>query len=85
MPDYPITHDTTHQRFSLMVEGQESYLTYLVAADGSWNFNYSFTPPEHRGKGLARRLVVHAKAYCEAHAIRYRATCPYVAYTLERL
>ena len=44
-----IQHDPTHQRFSLFVDGQESYLTYMVRADGSWNFNYSFTPPAQRG------------------------------------
>jgi predicted GNAT family acetyltransferase len=80
-----IQHDPTHQRFSLFVEGQESYITYMVRADGSWNFNYAFTPPAQRGQGLARRLVAYTKALCDTQGIRYSASCPYVAYTLERI
>jgi predicted GNAT family acetyltransferase len=79
-----IVHDQQRQRFSLFVEGAESYLTYMVSAQGQWNFNFSFTPPALRGQGLARRLVLHARDYCREQGITYVASCPYVAHTLDR-
>lgn len=80
-----IIHNEKDQRFSTVQMGQESYMTYRVRADGTWVFNYSFTPPAHRGQGIGRDLVLYARDYVRSRNIPYVATCPFVAATLERL
>jgi predicted GNAT family acetyltransferase len=80
----PIEHDETEQEFRLQIApGTEAHLSYS-ALGGVHDFQSTYVPPGHRGKGIASRLVQHAMDHARANGWRVRASCSYVQAWLAR-
>lgn len=77
--DLDIRHDEQAQRYTVLRDGQEvGLLTYRVVGDGLLDFTHTYVPPEHRGRGIAERLVEHALEETLQRGYRFRASCWYV-------
>lgn len=74
-----IRHDERRRRFVTAVEGGEAVLDYDKVADDTLDYKHTFVPPEHRGRGIAGRLVRHALDYARDHDLKIIPTCPFVA------
>lgn len=80
-PDIAIVHQPDQQRFVgyLNHSTAEAQLTYQLLGDNRINFNYSYVPPEFRGKGVAKRLVMDGLNWARAQGYSLQASCSYVA------
>lgn len=54
-------------------------LTWRLRSEGVRVANHTFTPPEARGKGIARKLVDALIADARDQGFKIVPTCPYVA------
>jgi uncharacterized protein len=67
-------------RYALQLDdGTEAELTFRRDGDGDMVIDHTFTPPKHRGRGIALRLVKQAVADAHAGGFRIVPLCPYVA------
>lgn len=77
--DLDIRHDEQARRYTVLHDGQEvGLLTYRVAGDDLLDFTHTYVPPEHRGRGIAEKLVEHALEETLQRGWRFRASCWYV-------
>lgn len=77
--DMDIHHDEQAKRFTVTSNGQEvGLLTYRVLGDGLVDFTHTYVPPEHRGRGIAEKLVEHALEETLQRGWRFHASCWYV-------
>ena len=77
--DLDIQHDEQGKRYTVTQDGREvGLLTYRVVGDGLLDFTHTYVPPEHRGRGIAERLVEHALEETMQRGCRFRASCWYV-------
>ena len=52
-----ITHDAARQRYSLIVDGVEAYLTYERRQPGVRHITHTIVPDAIGGRGLGKKLV----------------------------
>ena len=52
-----ITHDAARQRYSLILDGVEGYLTYERRQPGVRHITHTIVPPAIGGRGIAGKLV----------------------------
>ena len=78
-----VKHDKDSERFVAEVEGHEAYLSYNIFND-KINLSSTFTPPELRGKGIARIVVEYALKYAKENNLKVIPTCSYVQAFVER-
>jgi hypothetical protein len=78
-----VTHDEQARRFVAAVDGHEVFTKYRHVDEGTVDFVSTFTPPELRGRGLARVVVDAGLAWARAEGKDVRASCWYVAKVLE--
>ncbi|MDP3458383.1 MAG: GNAT family N-acetyltransferase [Hyphomonas sp.] len=52
-----IRHDTARQRYSLVINGTEAYLTYERPKPGHRHITHTIVPDAIGGRGLGKRLV----------------------------
>ncbi len=71
-------------RYRADVAGGEAELTYTLNEDDVMVIDRTFTPPEARGKSIARKLTERAVADAKEHHLRVDPQCPYVAKLFER-
>ena len=57
--DIEVKHDKENERFVAEIEGHKAYLSYNVFND-IIDLSYAYTPPELRGRGIAKIVVEHA-------------------------
>jgi predicted GNAT family acetyltransferase len=55
--DQDILHDTARQRYSLVIDGLEAYLTYERPAPGHRQITHTIVPDGLSGQGLGKKLV----------------------------
>ncbi len=55
-----IKHDAARQRYSLVIDGVEAYLTYQRPKPGHRRITHTIVPDALGGKGLGKRLVTRA-------------------------
>lgn len=79
-----VTHDQEGGRFVAAVDGHEVYTRYRDVDAGAVDFVSTFTPPELRGRGLAREVVNAGLAWARAEGKEVRASCWYVAKVLQQ-
>ena len=79
-----IRHDPEQHRFVAENGGELGVLDYAELADGALEYRRTFVPPEHRGEGVAGRLVRHALDWALENGRRVVPTCWYVAQVIER-
>lgn len=60
-------------------DGSQAELAFSVDAEGDMVLSHTFTPPRHRGQGVALGLVERAVADARARGRRIVPLCPYVA------
>lgn len=72
-----VEHDREGGRFVTRVEGAEAYVVYREA-DGVVDFVSTFTPPQLRGRGIARAVVDAGLAWARAQGKEVRGSCWYV-------
>lgn len=70
-----ITHDPARQRYSLMADGKEAYLTYERPRPGVRNFTHTIVPGAIGGRGYGQRLVKRAVEDAIAAGDRLTASC----------
>ncbi|PQA89161.1 GNAT family N-acetyltransferase [Hyphococcus luteus] len=71
-------------RYKASVPGGEAELTYTLNDDDVMVIDHTFTPPEARGKSIARKLTERAVADAKEHQLRVDPQCPYVAKLFDR-
>lgn len=79
-----IEHDTEGHQFFSMVDGKKSWLNYTALPDGkTLDYRSTFTPPELRGQGIARKIVEFALEYAKENHYKVIPSCPYVRSYIE--
>jgi len=81
--DIEVKHDKENERFVAEVEGRIAYLSYNIFND-KINLSSTFTPPELRGKGIAKIVVEYAFNYAKENNLKVIPTCSYVRALVER-
>ncbi len=81
--DVEVTNDKENECFVAEVEGDRAYLSYSIS-DNEINFYRTFTPPESRGKGIAKIIVEYAFNYAKENNLKVIPTCSYVQAFVER-
>ena len=82
-----IEHDVHRSRFLAHVgSGERPHLDYRIdASSHSMDIVHTFTPREHRGRGIAHALCNRAFAFAKKHHFEVIPSCSYVRDTdLER-
>jgi predicted GNAT family acetyltransferase len=77
-----VNHQQAQNRFTLAAEGTEAVLEYhRFVQDGRQmiDFTSTWVPPQHRGKGLAEKLVREGLKWARAEGLGIQASCWYVA------
>jgi len=82
-----VQHDRARRRFTIAYRGDTAFLEYRPVGrapppDGrapALELHRTFTPPAHRGRGFARRLVEAALAHARARGWAVVPSCSYVA------
>ncbi len=62
-----------------MPDGAKAYLRYSVEGD-TLKLVETYTPPQHRGKGLARKMVEFALKFAEERDLKIEPICSYAVY-----
>lgn len=64
-------------KFLMRLEpGKYAYLEYRVE-DGIFFIDSTYTPPDHRGRGIAAKLVEEAIFYSKENGLRIVPNCDY--------
>ena len=82
-----IRHDTLHQRFELLVEGDRCVCDYRLDDQRQppvMTLTHTGVPPALEGRGLAAQLVAAALAHARAAGWRVVPQCSYVAVYMRR-
>lgn len=72
-------------RYWAEVPGGEAELTYRLTSEGVMAIDHTYTPPQARGKNIARRLTERAVADAQDQGRLVDPVCPYVATLFDRL
>lgn len=75
--------DGSKGRYAARVDGGEAELTYRLK-DGVMAIDHTFTPPQARGRNIARRIAERAVDDARAEGLRVDPICPYVKLLFER-
>ena len=67
-----------------MADGQEAYLTFRRDRDDDLAIDYSFVPPNARGRGVAAMLILRAVQDARENGRRITPLCGYVAAEFRR-
>ena len=78
-----VQHDRRRERFFVNVEGHEAYLDYSTLDERTVDYRHTFTPPELRGRGIAKVIVRDALDWANAEGKKVVPTCSYVRRVIE--
>ena len=78
-----VIHNPAKNRFETWIDNQLSKLDYLLDED-TIVLTHVGVYPEHRGQGVAGKLVEVALKYAEENSFRVIPMCPYVATYIHR-
>ncbi len=81
--DIEVKQEKENERFIAEIEGHKAYLSYNVY-DDKIDLSYAYTPPELRGKGIAKIVVEYAFNYAKDNNLKVIPTCSYVHAFVER-
>jgi uncharacterized protein len=78
-----VTHNPADHTFEVRIDGQLSKLDYIQNAE---NFVIAHVGvyPEHRGQGVAAKIVEAALQYARANGLRVIPMCSYAAAYIRR-
>ncbi|MDX1503634.1 MAG: GNAT family N-acetyltransferase [Thermoanaerobaculia bacterium] len=72
-------HEPENRRFVAEGEGARGVLDYARVGEGKLAYQHTYVPPEHRGAGIASRLVRFALEHARAEGLAVVPSCPFVA------
>jgi len=78
-----VIHNPAKNRFETWIDNQLSKLDYLLDED-TIVLTHVGVYPEHRGQGVAGKLVEVALKYAEENSFRVIPMCPYIATYIRR-
>ena len=81
--DLDVRHDKDNEQFVTEVDNQKAYLSYSIS-DDEIDFYRTFTPPESRGKGIAKIVVEYAFNYAKENNLKVIPSCSYVQAFVKR-
>ena len=79
-----ITHDAARQRYSLIVDGVEAYLTYERPGSGIRKIIHTIVPDAIGGRGLGKRLVTAIMDDIKADGEKVRSSCWYASALIDK-
>lgn len=79
-----ITHNSTTQRFEIIIDGISAYLSYDVVDDNTLNYNHTIVPSELSGRGIGSALTKFALDYAKDHNKQVIADCSFVARYIDK-
>lgn len=77
-----VRHEPAEGRFLIPVDVGEARMDYEGPEEGTVDFRSTFVSPEHRGEGLAERIVLAALDWARAEGLEVVPTCSYVRKTM---
>lgn len=80
--EHEVRHAADEGRFEIPLDEGEAYMAYVGPEDGTVEFESTFVSPDHRGEGLAERVVVAALEWAREEGLEVVPTCPYVRRTM---
>lgn len=72
-----VRHDSEGSRFVIDLADGEAVLEYAHVDGRTVDYRSVRVPPQHRGEGIAARLVTHALEYAREHGLRIIPSCSY--------
>ncbi|ABI75800.1 conserved domain protein [Hyphomonas neptunium ATCC 15444] len=81
---HTITHDTARQRYSLIVDGVEGYLTYERRQPGVRHITHTIVPDAIGGRGLGKRLVDAILNDIKADGEKVTSSCWYASGVIDK-
>lgn len=84
MTSTEITHDPARQRYSLIVDGTEAYLTYERPSAGQRKITHTIVPDAIGGRGLGQRLVARAMQDIIAADETVTSSCWYASALIDK-
>ncbi len=79
-----IIHDEEDTRFYASLEGGQAELTYSITDEGHMDFDHTFVPENHRGQGVADKLVKAGLEHAKAQNCQIIPSCPVVETYVKR-
>jgi hypothetical protein len=79
-----ITHDPARQRYSLIVDGVEAYLTYERRQPGVRHITHTIVPDAIGGRGLGKKLVAAILNDIQAEGERVTSACWYASGVIDK-
>ena len=79
-----VRHDKENQQFITTIEGRDVYLRYSMLDSDRISFDFTYTPPDLRGNGLAAIVVREGFKYAEENNLKVIPSCPYIYTFLKR-
>jgi uncharacterized protein len=79
-----VTHDAARQRYSLVVDGVEAYLTYERPKPGHRLITHTIVPDAIGGRGFGKQLVARIMADIINAGETVSATCWYARALIEK-
>ena len=79
-----ITHDAARQRYSLIVDGVEAYLTYERRQPGVRHITHTIVPDAIGGRGLGKKLVTAIMNDIKAGSERVTSACWYATGVIDK-
>lgn len=79
-----ITHDPARQRYSLIVDGVEAYLTYERPRPGLRHITHTIVPDAIGGRGLGKKLVARILEDIEADGEQVSSACWYATALIDK-
>lgn len=81
---YTITHDAARQRYSLVVDGIEAYLTYERPTPKHRHITHTIVPDAIGGRGLGKKLVTRIMEDIIAEGGTVSSSCWYATGVIDK-
>lgn len=78
-----VIHNSKEKSFLIKIENDIAYVAYNLNNE-VMDLYTTYTPPQHRGKGLAEKVVRAALEYAKSNNLKIIPSCSYVKVFLER-
>lgn len=79
-----ITHDAARQRYSLILDGVEGYLTYERRQPGVRHITHTIVPDAIGGRGIGKRLVTRILEDIKANGEKVSSSCWYASAIIDK-
>jgi hypothetical protein len=79
-----ITHDAARQRYSLIIDGVEGYLTYERRQPGVRHITHTIVPDAIGGRGIGKKLVTAIMDDIKADGEKVASSCWYASALIDK-